>query len=142
MKLVQRFTSILSRLNRSLLESLLQLGMPRFGKRLVFVVSLYVGLNTASRAPFEALQALNDRLKVADNVLALELPAMASKAIWGTKAQRCVVGASESLGGRQCQEELSRVSAAILAVTPKWMRYAPPAEMLDDVEAVVSCHYS
>ena len=140
MKLLQHLISLLRVANRFLIGLLLTIGVSKHGKRLIFVVTLFAGLNKARETSLESLQTLNNKLGVTEYDAALEFPVLMAGRIWGDLTLDCVLG-GECTGGRQCQslcqEELARMADKVLSIMPKWMRYAPLETMLKDAEQVV-----
>lgn len=127
MNLIDRFTARVESLNRRMLASLLKVGLPRYGKRLVFVVSLFAGLKHDAPVVAEDLMVLNDELQLASCHEALEFPASISGNIWN----QC------DLDAVGCQRDIDNSSRALVEQMPMWLRYSTFEKMVEDAKEVI-----
>lgn len=123
MNLIGRVTKKLERLNGRLLDVILRFGVPRYGKKLMLLVSIFSGVRHQEPLTSVELERLNATLGLASCTEALEFPAIVSKRIW-----------------KQCdlqQEDLSKPQQ-LLAKIPQWLRYDNDEKMVDDIRKVVN----
>lgn len=139
MKLLQRFSGLLRRANKRMIDFALTFGMPRYGKRMIFVVTLFVGLGRSNVVEMSALDKLNESLGVASNTEALKFPASLSQRIWGCDDLTCVAKALDDshVSDYQAPAAISAACDVVVSMMPKWMRYATEEKMLDDAKKVV-----
>lgn len=127
MKVIDRVTHKVETLNGRLLGAILKVGLPRYGKKLVFIASLFVGLKGKSSASVPGLTVLNEELKLASCTEALEFPAMFSQSIWGSCDLNHLTPG--------CVEDTSR---DLVNHVPSWLQYAPIEQMVQDTMRVVT----
>lgn len=127
MNLIQQVTSQLATLNRKLVTHILAVGMPRYGKKLVFVVSLFVSLKRNKVGSSADLCMLNDELRLASCVEALEFPAMFSSKVW----ESC------DINSKACKPTLEEGSKAVVDIMPKWLQYDSIEHMVADAKQVL-----
>jgi len=127
MNLIGRVTAKLQRLNRRLLGVILRFGLPRYGKKLMLLVSVFSGLRHLNAVTPVDLERLNTKLGLASCPEALEFPALVSKAIW----KGCEL--DEVDFNTPCE----RSTDAVLAKIPQWLRYDTNEAMAEDIRSVV-----
>ena len=126
MNLVQSLTRAVARLNRQLLCRLLSVGLPRYGKRMLFVVGLCYWLRGRQQLDHETLQVINEHLKLASCPEALEFPALVSSHFWESE-----------LGLPKDHKEAVVCGANLVESMPAWIRYASPEKILVDIMEVM-----
>lgn len=128
MKLIVKMTEKLQNLNRYLLGVILQFGLPRYGKKLMLLVSVFSGLRHLKAITPVDLERLNTHLGLASCTEALEFPALVSKVIWkGCK-----------LNDVDFNTTCSQSTEAVLENIPKWLRYDTDEKMAEDIRNVVN----
>lgn len=120
---------------QSVLEFCLSKLISRHGKRVLFVTSLYMEVVRLGRLKAEALGKLNTLMKIASCESALRLPVAMRGMVWSE------TGLSRELGEQLLDHELSDVevrelSKKVVALTPSWLRYEPPAMATDVYELI------
>lgn len=123
-------TSITERvqdLNKRLVIRLLRVGLPRYGKRLLFVVSLFAGLKHLSHTELKDLELLNSRMDLASCTEALEIPVLFSQRIW----KNCDLDQAIACGS------LVAGAAQVVNAMPAWMQYGDTARMVEDARTVI-----
>lgn len=115
---ITSITERVTALNKRLLTRLLRIGLPRYGKRLLFVVSLFAGLKQLSPTAQVDLELLNEKMDLASCTEALEIPVLFSQRIWGG-----------------C--DLKAGAAQVVDAMPSWMQYGDTAKMMDDARMVI-----
>lgn len=128
MNLISKLTLGLERLNHRLLGTILQFGLPQYGKKLVLLVSIFSGLQKLKVVTQEDLENLNVELGLASCPEALEFPALVSKKVWkGYRFEDSLVEGNKE-GSIQ----------AIFDNVPKWLLYANSEKMLADIRSIVN----
>lgn len=118
---ITSITERVNRLNHRLLTRLLRVGLPRYGKRLLFIVSLFAGLKQLSPTEVVDLEVLNEKMALASCAEALEIPVLFSKRIW----KNCNLD-PRSTGADQ-----------VVNAMPSWLQYGDSAKMLEDARTVI-----
>lgn len=124
---ITSITERISALNKRLLTRLLRVGLPRYGKRLFFVVSLFAGLKQLSHTELKDLELLNEKMKLASCAEALEIPALFSKRIW----ENCDLDKAVACGS------LKAGADQVVRAMPSWMQYGDTAKMVEDARTVI-----
>lgn len=140
MSVVNSINQRLGRLNRRLRNSILSIALPRHGKRMFFVVSLFVALGDKDAEAKEALHLLNEKLKVSSTDEALNFPATLSSRVWGKGRLMCALGGKCTRGYANdiaFQEDLQKMCDYVLLLMPSWLRYGSKDEIVQDIKAVV-----
>lgn len=127
MNLIGTATEKLARVNQRLLKMILQFGLPRYGKKLVLLVSVFSGLRHLNAVSTTDLEHLNTTLGLASCPEALEFPAMVSKTVW----ERC------EWDDRSLKVACQGSSAELVRCIPQWLRYDTFDVMAEDIRNVV-----
>lgn len=127
MNLIGAVTESLRRLNQRLLKMILQFGLPRYGKKLVLLVSIFSGLRHLKTVTSTDLEKLNAKLGLASCTEALEFPALVSKTVW----ERC------EWDGDSLKNACHGSAADLVCRIPKWLRYDTSEVMAKDIRNVV-----
>lgn len=128
MNIITRLTVKLTTLNQRLLNTILQFGIPRYGKKLVLLVSIFSGLQQLKKVTHEDLESLNVELGLASCSEALEFPALVSKQVW----DRYDFQDSELDGTKECS------AISLFNKVPTWLRYDTNEKMLRDIRDVLT----
>lgn len=111
-------------------RKMLSFFLPRNSKRSLFLTSLFVEIAKISPTHEQCLRALNERLKIASGVEALQLPAYMHTRLWrGKDIETC-----ESVDDG---EEIDRVCQRLITIAPPWMRYDNSEKMMTDLREVI-----
>ncbi|MNU63966.1 hypothetical protein D3C71_532320 [compost metagenome] len=124
---ITSLTKVVAGANKRLLTRLLRVGLPRYGKRLLFVVSLFAGLKHLSHNELKELEALNEKMSLASCTEALEIPVLFSKRIWGD----CDLDQTVANGS------LEACSLKVVSAMPSWLQYSDTEKMLEDARTVM-----
>lgn len=124
---ITAITERVSRLNHRLMTRLLRVGLPRYGKRLMFVVSLFAGLKQLSHTELKDLELLNKKMSLASCTEALEIPVLFSKRIW----KNCDLDQAIACGS------LGAGADQVVKAMPSWMQYGDTAKMVEDARTVI-----
>lgn len=120
-------TERVSDLNQRLLSRLLRVGLPRYGKRLLFAVSLFAGLKQLSHTELKDLELLNTKMSLASCTEALEIPVLFSQRIW----KNCDLDQAVTCGS------LKAGAVQVVNAMPAWMQYGDTAKMVEDARTVI-----
>lgn len=113
---------------------LLTVCLPRNGKRMLLLTSLFVEVAQIDPTERSYLQELNQRLKLASHVDAMVIPARMHQRFW------CKTALSRLLKGRPAQPseaEIWEAAQRVLAFAPLWVRYDTEERMLMDIREVL-----
>lgn len=124
---ITSLTKVVRAANKRVLMYLLRVGLPRYGKRLLFVVSLFAGLKHLSHNELTELEVLNEKMSLASCTEALEIPVLYSNAIWkGCDLDKTVANGS-----------LDACSLKVVSEMPSWLQYSDTSKMLEDARTVL-----
>lgn len=124
---ITSLTKAVASLNRRLLLRLLRVGLPRYGKRMLFAVSLYTGLKHLAHNDLQELEVLNEKMSLSSSTDALEVPALLSRSIWAN----CNLDETIATGS------LDACSLKVVEKMPTWLQYADMKKMLEDARTVM-----
>ncbi len=124
---ITSLTKAVAGLNRRLLLRLLRVGLPRYGKRLLFAVSLFAGLKHLTHNELQELEVLNEKMSLSSSKEALEVPALLARTIWSG----CNLDETVATGS------LDACSLKVVEQMPKWLQYDDVKQMLDDARTVM-----
>lgn len=124
---ITSITELLAKVNKALVTKLLRVGLPRYGKRLFFVVSLFAGLKHLSHNELSELEHLNEKMSLASSTEALEIPALFAERIW----RNCDLDKAVSCGS------LKAGADQVVSAMPSWMQYGDTAKMVEDARTVI-----
>lgn len=124
---ITSITELVARANKALVTRLLRVGLPRYGKRLLFVVSLFAGLKHLSQTELGDLERLNEKMGLSSSVEALEIPVHFAERIW----RNCDLDKAASCGS------LKAGADQVVNAMPSWMQYGDTAKMVDDARMVI-----
>lgn len=124
---ITSLTKAVANLNKRLLVRLLRVGLPRYGKRMLFAVSLFAGLKHLSHNELEELEILNEKMALSSSTEALEVPALLARSIWAN----CNLDETVAAGS------LDACSLKVVEKMPQWLQYGDVKQMLDDARTVM-----
>lgn len=116
------------------LLTLLGLLIPRHGKRIMFVTSVYLHLAGEKSPDRPVLIKLNEALKLAQTEEALLLPARLYQYFWNERLEDvlCLYCPKEMLHGNVDPFQVAGVCNLLVASTPHWLRYGQYGDMVKD----------
>ena len=140
MAILGALTRRLRRLNEVLVGTLLSFLLPKYGKRMLFVVSLFTLVGGDKAKKHEILSQLNRVMHLAEDERALDFSAViANKVLNQQDMKQLLLGA---LHGRHIGDDLPLSEVRVLArtlleKTPLWLRYDNEEKMVYDAERAV-----
>jgi hypothetical protein len=130
----------LRRLNEVLVGTFLTLFLPKYGKRMLFVVSLFTFVGGDKAKRHEILCQLNRVMYLAEDERALDFSATISNKVFNQQELRELL--VSTLHGRELTTELPltevrQLAQKLLERTPRWLRYDNEEKMAYDAERAV-----
>ena len=116
--------------------------IPLKGKRILFVVSVYLRMLRLTSNTTKAYDKLNQALKLAENTKALDLPYAIYELLWSEKLEAIIRNQPGELffGGTKEQTlAITDMCGQIVQRTPMWLRYGDFGAMLKDSVRTVEC---
>jgi len=136
-KLLNCITLRLRQINTILVCALLSFIIPQYGKRMIFVVSLYIALGGNSAKRSEFLSKLNRVMHLARDERALDFSAnIAIKVLNPDDISRLIASLAH---GRQIKDGLNGREVHLIACElskrmPEWLRYDKNENIVSDAE--------
>lgn len=120
----------------SILEYVVTKLCSKHGKRVMFISSLYVQVTQLERLKAEVVHKLNSVMGLTTREDAVHFPAAISDIVWrGTKVGKLL---QQELGGQPVNEQRAReVSAKVVDICPRLIRYGTRNEMEQDVTTLI-----
>lgn len=121
---------------------LLGLILPRRGKRIILLTTLHARLVRDGVFHEETMCKLNASLHLASSEKALALPASIYGSVWSAEQLKAIMKEIDgNYDGETCllYSDARRVGESIIELTPRWLKYDNPDEMLNDVLSLFYC---
>ena len=109
--------------------------LPKHGKRIIFVSSLYAQVTQLERMKADVVSKLNSVMNLAYREEALHLPAAISRVVWRNSRVGQVL-TRELLNQDIDEKKMREVSQSVVKLTPVWMRYGDK-DMENDVRSLI-----
>lgn len=119
----------------SMLEFCMSKLLPKHGKRIIFISSLYVQVSQLERLKADVMSKLNAVMNLAHREEALQFPAAISQMVWRDSPIGNVL-TQELLDQNVDDVKVREVSQRVVELAPKWVRYGT-SDMLDDVRSLI-----
>ena len=116
--------------------------IPLHGKRMMFVVSVYLHVLKLKSGANTALDKLNEALKLADSTEALTLPFKLYELLWSEKLESVIRNQKSELFFGETKENqlaITEMCGQLVQRTPMWLRYGDFGAMLKDSVRAVEC---
>lgn len=140
MKLLYGFSRGLKKINNQLLDSFLTFVIPRYGKRMIYIVGVFTVLGGKNAKDHELLCRLNKLMHLCQDDRALDFSAIVGNKALSSKNIDALV--LEICHGRQITDGVKIDEAKLLAKyiiekTPNWLKYDSEEKMTYDTERAV-----
>lgn len=126
----------------ALIHMFLAFIIPKQRKRLFLIATLQNELAKKGAFHKRSIDELNESLHLADNEKMLLLPEPIYEMVWDSEALDPIVNElPHATEGDLCLQykDVSRISEAIIHLSPAWLRYASPDIMKKDVISLFYC---
>lgn len=110
--------------------------LPKHGKRIIFISSLYVQVTQLERLKADVVSKLNTVMNLAHREEALHFPAAISQLVWRNSPVGNVL-TKELLDQDIDDVKVREVSKKVVNLTPNYLRYGTPSDMEEDVRSLI-----
>lgn len=112
--------------------------LPRYGKRAIFLTTLFIEISKISPGHKQLLEMLNERVGIVKDANALLFPAALHRRVW--RERHLVIRESN---GELSEKELMGICQRVIKTVPELSRYGKREDVMKDTRNVVlaSLHF-